>query len=153
MPPKSRKTARKAAKRPPAKPAATGKPTPSDHAAVDAWIAHVIPERRGMIKRIDRILRDEIPDVVRTTKYRKPSDPLGTPFYGRPGHGWIAMVHSLKNEIRVTFFAGAKLDPPPPIPANAGTRRVDITSHAGLDEAQLRDWARQASQIQGWARV
>jgi hypothetical protein len=47
----------------------------------------VTPERRPTIERIDRVLRDEIPDVVRTTKYRKPSARLGTPFYGRPGHG------------------------------------------------------------------
>jgi hypothetical protein len=131
----------------------TKAPTPSDHATVNAWIAAVIPERRSLIKRIDGILRAEIADVVRTTKWRKPSEPLGTPFYGRPGHGWIAMVHSLKNEIRVTFFDGAKLDPPLPVAGNAGTRRVDITGLHDFDEAQLRSWTKQAAKLEGWARV
>jgi hypothetical protein len=127
--------------------------TPSDHATVNAWIAAVAPERRAIIKRIDRILRDEIPGAVRTTKWRKPSEPLGTPFYGRPGHGWVAMVHSLKHEMRVTFFDGAKLDPPLPVAGNAGTRRVDITGPDDFDEGQLRSWAGQAAKLEGWAHV
>jgi hypothetical protein len=63
------------------------------------------------------------------------------------------MVHSLKHEIRVTFFAGADLDPPLPVAGNAGTRRVDITGPDDLDERQLRAWTKQAAKLQGWARV
>jgi hypothetical protein len=120
---------------------------------VRAWIADVKPEHRGMVQRVDRILRDEIPDVVPTVKYRKPSQPLGVPFYGRPGHGWVAAMWSFKSKVSVGFFAGADLDPPPPRAIGPRMRLMDIAGPAEFDEEQLRAWAKQAAEVQGWAKV
>lgn len=157
MPAKARKPARKGAKRPPAKRAAkprAAKPAQkSDLAAVKAWIADVTPEHRGIVARVDRILRAEIPDVVATVKFRKPSQPLGVPFYGRPGHGWLAAMWSFKGRVAVGFFGGVDLDPQPPRAQGMRTRLVDIPAPADLDEDQLRAWAKQAAEGRGWARV
>lgn len=153
MPAKARKSARKAAKTSAAKASRPKEGPKSDDAGVKAWIAAVKPEHRGTIGRIDRILRDEIPEVVPTIKYRKPSQPLGVPFYGRPGHGWVAAVWSFKDRISVGFFGGVDLRPPPPRAIGERMRLVDIEAPDDLDEKQLRAWTRQAANGQGWARV
>ncbi|HVL88270.1 MAG TPA: DUF1801 domain-containing protein [Candidatus Thermoplasmatota archaeon] len=111
------------------------------------------PEHRALVKRIDRVLRSEIPDVVATIKFRKPSQPEGVPFYGRPGYGWIAAMWSFKARVTVGFFGGVELDPPPPRSQGARTRLVDYSEAAQVDEKQLRAWVRQAARVQGWAKV
>jgi len=90
---------------------------------------------------------------VSGVKYRKPSQPLGVPFYGLPGKGWIVFVNSLKGRVRVTFFAGATLKPAPPLPSPGGTRAIDIPAEAELDEKQIKSWVRQAKGLKGWGRI
>ena len=144
------KAAKKAAT--PRKPARAAPPV-HDLAAVRAWIADVKPEHRSIVRQVDKVLREEIPDVVATVKFRKPSQPLGVPFYGRPGHGWLAAMWSFKARVSVGFFGGVDLDPLPPRAQGARTRLVDYATLEDLDEAQLRAWARQAAEGHGWARV
>jgi hypothetical protein len=51
--------------------------------------------------------------------------------------------------VKVTFFRGASLRPPPPgLSKYENVRYLDITESA-LDEAQFAAWVKQASQLPG----
>lgn len=129
-------------------------------AGVQAWIAGVKPEHRPLVERIDAIIAETLPGVVRAIKWRKPSQPLGVPFYGLPDQGWIAAIWSFKDRVGVGFFAGTLLHPEPPVTAMAGPwnrgtvkgRRIDIHNEAELDEALLRSWIVQACNLPGWGK-
>ena len=51
-------------------------------AGIRAWIDGVKPEHRLLAKRLDALIAKTIPGVRRAIKWRKPSQPLGVPFYG-----------------------------------------------------------------------
>jgi len=138
------------------------RPEIQDGAAdVEAWIDGVKPEHRTLVKRIDTIIGEMIPGVRRAIKWRKPSQPLGIPFYGSPERGWMVAMWSFKDRVGVGFFAGTLLRPEPPVttmagPWNAGTtvkaRRIDIADESAFDEVQLRSWLAQAHKVTGWAK-
>ena len=73
-----------------------------------------------------------------------------SPFYGAPdAEGWFLSFHVFTKYVKVTFFRGASLDPPPAGKSKyPDVRYLDI--HEGqLDEAQFADWVRQASMLPG----
>jgi hypothetical protein len=130
-------------------------------AGVQAWLNGVKPEHRSIVKRIDTLIGELIPDVRQAIKWRKASQPLGVPFYGIPDQGWIVAMWSFKDRVGVGFIAGTLLDPEPPVtsmagPWNRGTtvkgRRIDIHDESEFDEAQLRSWISQARDLPGWAK-
>jgi hypothetical protein len=52
--------------------------------------------------------------------------------------------------VKVSFFEGAALDPPPPGPSKQeGVRYLDIHEDDEIDEEQLSDWVRQAAELPG----
>jgi hypothetical protein len=130
-------------------------------AGVQAWIEGVKPEHRSLVRRIDALVDEMIPGVRRTIKWRKPSQPLGVPFYGVPDQGWIMAMWSFEDRVGVGFIAGTLLDPEPPVTSMAGpwnrgstvkARRIDIHDESELDEAQLRSWLAQARDLPGWGK-
>lgn len=126
---------------------------PSDgRPAVEAWLDHVKPEHQRVVRRIDALILKTIPDVVCAVKYRKPTNPLGVPFYGRTGDGWIVGLNALKAQVRVAFFTGNALKPIPSLAARPG-RAVDIASDEELDERQIKAWLQQAKKLPGWGGV
>src|SRR5262249_966289 len=121
----------------------------------------VKPEHRLLVKRIDALIAKTVPGVHRAIKWRKPSQPLGVPFYGLPDHGWIVAMGSFKDSVGVGFFAGTLLDPEPrvakmAVPWNRGSeakaRRIDIHDESEFDELQLRSWLEQARELPGWGK-
>jgi hypothetical protein len=52
--------------------------------------------------------------------------------------------------VKVAFFQGAALHPPPPGPSkHPHVRYLDIHEGEAPDEAQFTDWVRQASRLPG----
>ena len=88
--------------------------------SVKAWIDGVKPEQRSIAIRIDFLIREIIPDIQCTTKWHKPSQLLGVPFYGLPDKGWMIAMWSFKDRLGVGFIAGTLLDPEPPVTKMAG---------------------------------
>ena len=73
-----------------------------------------------------------------------------SPLYGVEGQGWFLGVHCFAKYIKLAFFRGAALHPVPPGESKtADTRYFHIHENDPLDEAQLADWIRQASQLPG----
>jgi len=126
---------------------------PDGRSAVQAALAQVAPEQRRLAKRLDRLILAAVPGAVSRVKYRKPSQPLGVPFYGLADAGWFVHLNPLKSRVRLTFVAGGKLRPRPPLPAPGGARAIDIASEEELDEKQLTAWLQQAMKLPGWGRV
>ena len=74
-----------------------------------------------------------------------------SPFYGVEGRGWFLSYHCFTKYVKVTFFNGSSLQPPPPVESkDPNTRYVHIHEGEDVDEARLVDWIWQASEQPGW---
>jgi hypothetical protein len=117
---------------------------------VQEWLANLEPGQRAIAKHFDRLAREELAGVVRAIKWN-------VPFYGLPGHGWVAAMAALTNYVKVTFFGGADLQPPPVETTARGeggrTRYLHLASARDIDERQLRSWLRQTRDAEGWGRM
>src|SRR5215470_13980590 len=65
-------------------------------AAVEAWLDRVKPEQQALVRRLDQLILEAMPDAVCAVKFRKATNPWGVPFYGLPGQGWIVSVNAVK---------------------------------------------------------
>jgi len=115
-------------------------------APVQAWIA-AAPEWKGdLAARIDAIIAEVVPDVEKAVKWN-------SPFYGIEQGRWFASLHCYTNYLRVTFFDGSALNPPPKKTSKyERVRYHDIPEggpEGGLDEAQFADWIAQAVKLPG----
>ena len=156
----ARKTSRKAtsvakkaaARRVAAKPAllAGGNPQiakADGDAPVQAYIAAMPGWKRDVGHHLDALIVSTVPDVRKAVKWN-------SPFYGIEGQGWFLSFHCFTKYVKVTFFSGTSLRPlPPGMSTHEEVRYLDIHEDDGLDEAQLADWVKQASQSPGWGKV
>jgi hypothetical protein len=126
---------------------------PDGREAVETWLDNIPADQQRVARRVDRLIFEAVPNAVSGVKYRKPSQPLGVPFYGLPGGGWIVSVNSLKSQVRLNFFAGLELEPMPPLATPPKARGIDYRSEDEIDEKQLKSWLRQARKLPGWGRV
>ena len=111
-------------------------------APVRAYIAAMPGWKRAVGERIDAIVGEEVPGVAKAVKWN-------SPFYGVEPGCWFLSLHCFTRTVKVTFFHGASLDPPPPGTSKyPAVRYLDIPE-AGLDEAQFADWVRQARALPG----
>src|SRR5215831_13058578 len=77
--------------------------------AVEAWLDRVKPEHQALVRRLDQLILEAMPDAVCAVKFRKATNPWGVPFYGLPGQGWIVSVNSFKAHVKLMFFASGGL--------------------------------------------
>lgn len=112
-------------------------------APVQAYIAAMPDWKQAVGRQLDRLITRTVPGVRKAVKWN-------SPLYGIEGQGWFLSLHCFTAYIKVAFFQGASLAPPPPVGSTTPTTRY-LHLHAGetLDEAQLAAWIRQASQLPG----
>lgn len=129
--------------------------------SIEAWIDGLKPEHLTIAVRMDRLIRELIPNVQCTTKWHKPSQPLGIPFYGLPNKGWMVVLWSFKDKFGIGFIAGTLLNPQPPVTSMAGpwnkgnvkARRIDLLQESDFDEPLIRSWLEQARDLPGWGKL
>ena len=110
---------------------------------IAAYIAAMPGWKSAVGREIDDIVTRAVPGVRKAVKWN-------SPFYGVAGHGWFLALHCFTGYVKVTFFAGARLDPPPPEPSKVGdTRYLHIREDGGLDALQFERWVRAASRLPG----
>jgi len=110
---------------------------------VQAYIAAMPGWKRAVGTRLDALIRDAVPGVRTAVKWN-------SPLYGAGGQGWFLSLHCFRGYIKVAFFRGAALTPPPPEPSRSGdTRYLHIREDAALDEARFVAWVVQASRLPG----
>lgn len=119
-------------------------PKGEGEAPVQAYIAAMPGWKRAAGHRLDKLVETTVPGVKKAVKWN-------SPFYGVEGKGWFISFHVFTKYIKVTFFRGAELDPPPPVGSkDPNTRYFHIGEDSEWDEKQLADWIRQAAKIPGW---
>ncbi|MBK0371133.1 DUF1801 domain-containing protein [Flavobacterium agrisoli] len=129
---------------------------------IQTWIDSLKPEHSLIAIRVDGLIRTHYPDIICHTKWHKPSQPLGIPFYGLPNKGWMFALWSFKNHFSVGFIAGTLLNPEPAVtkmsgPWNKNTeykgRRIDIKDLSDCNESLLDSWFIQAKDLPGWSKI
>jgi hypothetical protein len=113
-------------------------------APVQAYIAAMPGWKSAAGKRLDALIEQSVPGVQRSVRWN-------SPFYGVEGKGWFVSFHCFTRYIKVTFFKGAALNPPPPVASkDPDTRYVHIHEDEDFDEKQFVSWLKQAAAIPGW---
>jgi hypothetical protein len=111
-------------------------------APVQAYIAAMPGWKSEIGRRLDALIVRAVPGVHKAVKWN-------SPFYGIEGDGWFLSFHCFTKYIKVTFFRGTSLRPPPPGQSkHKEVRYLDIYEEQ-LDEAQFAAWVKQASQLPG----
>jgi hypothetical protein len=112
-------------------------------APVAAYIAAMPGWKSDVGRRLDDLVERAVPDVRKAVKWN-------SPFYGAEGGGWFMSFHCFTHYVKVAFFRGASLDPPPPGQSRQPeVRYLDIREHEAIDEMLFQDWVRQASRLPG----
>ena len=112
-------------------------------APVQAYIAAMPGWKSDLGRRLDTLIAETVPGVRKAVRWN-------SPFYAVEGLGWFVSFHVFTRYVKVTFFKGAELQPPPPGGGkDPDGRWVDIYEGA-FDERQMAEWVRQAAAIPGW---
>lgn len=110
---------------------------------VQAYIAAMPGWKSEVGRRLDALITETVPNVRKAVKWN-------SPLYGVEGDGWFLGIHCFTKYIKVAFFSGTSLQPIPPGESKSEqTRYLNIHEGEPIDEAQLADWVRQASQLPG----
>ena len=111
-------------------------------APVEAYLAAIPGWKKGVARRLDALIVRTVPKVKKAVKWN-------SPFYGMEGRGWFASFHCYDRFIKMTFFKGTSLEPPPAGGKSREARWINVHED-DLDEKQLARWIRQAAKIPGW---
>lgn len=114
-------------------------------APVQAYIAAMPGWKREVGARIDAVIARTVPGVRKAVRWN-------SPFYGLGDAGYFLAFHVLTRAVKVAFFRGVSLRPPPPgASTQANVRYLDVREGDELDEAQLASWVKQAAALPGWS--
>ena len=112
-------------------------------APVQAYIAAMPDWKREAGEKLDTLIENTVPGVRKAVKWN-------SPFYGVEGQGWFLSFHVFTRYIKVTFLRGSSLKPmPPEASKHEHVRYVHIHEDEGMDEAQMKDWVKQAASLPG----
>jgi hypothetical protein len=111
-------------------------------APVQTYIAGMPGWKKNVGRRLDAIITRTIPGVRKAVKWN-------SPFYGLKADLWFVSFHVFAKYVKVTFFQGASLNPPPAGKSKYPAIRYYDIHEGELDEAQFTDWVKQASKLPG----
>ncbi len=112
-------------------------------APVQAYIAAMPGWKREVGRSLDALIERTLPDVRKAVKWN-------SPFYGAGDQGWFLNFHCFTKYVKVAFFRGTSLRPPPPGESkHKDVRYLDIHENDEVDEAQVVAWVKQASRLPG----
>jgi hypothetical protein len=111
---------------------------------VQAYIAAMPGWKRAIGEQLDAILTGAVPGLRKAVKWN-------SPLYGAGEDGtWFLSFHCMTRYVKVGFFRGAALDPPPPgASKQEHVRYLDIYEDKPFDAAAFEAWVRQASRLPG----
>ena len=112
---------------------------------VQAYIAVMPGWKRDLGKRLDALIAQSVPKVLKAVKWN-------SPFYGMENQGWFLSFHVFTHYVKVTFFSGTSLRPIPPggTVKSKDARWIDIREEDQLDATQMATWVKQAAALPGW---
>ena len=108
-------------------------------APVQAYIAAMPGWKQAVGRAVDDLITAALPDVQKAVKWN-------SPLYGMAAGEWFLSLHCMTRYVKIAFFDGAALNPPPPEGSKQpAVRYLHVSEAAPLDLAQFRDWVLQAS--------
>ncbi len=112
-------------------------------APVADYIAAMPGWKRAVGERLDAVIVESVPGLRKAVKWN-------SPFYGSE-KGWFLSFHCFNAYVKVAFFRGAELDPPPPgASKQPDVRYLDIREGDEFDAALFAEWVKQAASLPGW---
>jgi len=111
-------------------------------APIKAYIAAMPGWKRDVGERLDAIITRAAPKVRKAVKWN-------SPFYGLEDDLWFLSFHVFEKYVKVTFFQGAALNPPPEGKSKYPQVRYYDIREGALDEKQFAAWVKQASKLPG----
>ncbi len=113
-------------------------------APVQAYIDAMPGWKSDVGRQLDELIEHAVPHVVKAVRWNQP-------MYGVEGQGFFVSFRCFTTYIKLTFFAGAELDPVPPVDfKDLNEKAFHIHEADDLDEQQLTSWFEQAAAIPGW---
>lgn len=112
-------------------------------APVDAYIEAMPGWKSPVGRKIDEIITESVPGVMKAVKWN-------SPFYGMEKDHYFLSYHCFDKYIKITFHNGGALNPPPPVTSKyPAVRYFHIYENEAFDKAQFVDWVKQASALPG----
>ncbi len=100
--------------------------------------------KQDAARRLDAIIVRAVPNLKKAVKWN-------SPFYGVEGGGWFASFHCFTKYVKVTFFQGSALRPPPPVGSkHPDARYYHVHENEEIDEKLVTSWMKQAAKLPGW---
>jgi hypothetical protein len=113
---------------------------------IDARIQQLADWRGEMLSRLRALIKQADPEVIEECKWKKPSNPNGTPVWSHSGI--ICTGETYKSAVKLTFAKGAQLNDPAGLFNSSldGNVRRAIDFHEGdkIDEKALKALIRAA---------
>lgn len=115
-------------------------------------IAELGDWRGATLARVRRIIHDADPAVVEEMKWKKPTNPLGTPAWSHDG--MICTGETYKDHVKFTFARGASIKDPEGVFTQMGTQRRAIDLYEGdeINESALEEIVRAAVKLNSEAK-
>lgn len=111
-------------------------------APVQAYIAAMPEWKRDVGRKLDTLITRAVPGVKKAVKWN-------SPFYGVEEGRWFLCFHVFARYIKVTFFDGGALKPPPTGKSKHERVRYYDIHEGAFDEKQFLAWVKQASKLPG----
>ena len=112
-------------------------------APVQAYLEAIPGWKQARARQLDALITATVPDVRKAVKWN-------SPWYGVEGQGWFLSFHCISRYLKVAFFRGTSLEPPPPVESKQkDVRYLHVFEDEPLDEKQFVAWVKQASRLPG----
>lgn len=112
------------------------------HDKIDEWMSRQMPDLQPIVRRLDKLIRQAIPDLHYAVKWQKA-------YYGTRDLGWVIEVVSYDVSVNIVFLGGADFDDPP-ADGTDRSRYRKLRSLEEVDEPAIVEWIEQAVQVRGW---
>lgn len=109
---------------------------------VQAFIKAMPGWTRGIGADIDRVVSRVAPKAAKAVKWN-------TPLYGFGDGTWFLAFHVYAKYVKVSFFRGTEMTPPPPVASKVKHVRYLHIGEGEFDEKQFTSWVKQAIRLPG----
>ncbi|MEQ8280536.1 MAG: DUF1801 domain-containing protein [Deltaproteobacteria bacterium] len=114
-------------------------------APVAAYLDATPGWKQVVVRRLDALIMEAVPKAKKAVRWN-------SPFYGIEGNGWFVSYHCMTKYIKVTFFQGASMKPPPPETSKQeNVRYFHIHEDDEMDDKLITKWMKQAAKLPGEA--
>jgi hypothetical protein len=119
-------------------------PEPTNHADIDEWRRHLMPDLQPLIERLDQVIQATVPGLGFAVDRQRA-------YYGLlPELGWIIELAPYAVSANVLFLGGADFESPPLLGTTDRIRYAKVTNVAQAEGPELREWIEQAGRTPGW---